>query len=44
MTLEEFNASEERNERFMEVFGYEYHDNCPICKALWDRLVNGEEV
>lgn len=42
MTLELINAMRERDEEFLEIFGYEYHENCDICKALWERHLQEE--
>lgn len=42
MTLEEINATMDRDEKFLEIFGYEYHENCDICKAFWERHLEEE--
>lgn len=42
MELEEYNAMRDRDAEFLEIFGYEYHENCIICKALWERHLQEE--
>ena len=42
MTLEEINATRERDESFLYEFGYEYHEGCEICEALWQRHLQEE--